>query len=674
MAENRVQITIEAVNRASKELTALEKELKGMQEEGQKAGLALSQMSRHFLSFAAAAGGIAGVTSLFKSFVKEAGEAEQVESRLRFALEGLGYAWRDLKPHVDRYARSVQEMTRFSDEEARRALTDMLLYTRDFAKAQDASRLAMAFSVRTGHDLSSAARLVGMALSGNVEMLGRYLPELGDLEVRLGKNATASEKAAYALRVLNEKFGFKPQEDMSTYAGKLQALQNSWKDLGESLGNLLLPRLKETYDWLKKVVDRLNELVDPGQIPLSKKLSRDLEPIQRQIKFYEDFLARAETAKPGSLYRLSPEAMQEAREKLEKLRDSAKSLKEEIQAAAKEEIKPVKSLKDAFPQDAAKKYAEIVSQIEAAWAAVVQEANETGQVAMAQQELRELGWAREKDLIKQIQDAIAQMEREAEEAGQIAIAQQELKELGYTREKDLIEQIRDAIARMEREAEEAGQIAMAQQELREAGWAREAKEFERVWADVAQNLSSAMQAGFFDLFKKGVTDIKGAWRGFLDNLVNSWYRALAQMASNYIMFGNMTGYRGAGSTGGLIGLFISMFARGAAAYAGAGSGFDSWAAQSAAVYHEGSSRPPKYRWIPRLHSGLASDEFPAILQRGEIVLSRRDVARLRGGDTVQNLTISVPVNLDDRALASRLRSSLEATIRREVVQIIREQG
>ena len=195
MDKNKVQISIEAVNRAKNELALLQKDLKDLQDEGKKTGEAFSLMGKAFLAFTliGATAALSGVTALLKSFVKEAGEAEQIENRLRFALEGLGYAWAELKPHVDKYAASVQEMTRFSDEEARKALTDMLLYTRDFAKAQDASRLAMDMSVRTGQDLSSTTRLIGMALSGNVEMLGRYIPEFRDLDSVLGKNASSGE-------------------------------------------------------------------------------------------------------------------------------------------------------------------------------------------------------------------------------------------------------------------------------------------------------------------------------------------------------------------------------------------------------------------------------------------------------------------------------------------------
>jgi TP901 family phage tail tape measure protein len=49
--------------------------------------------------------------------------------------------------------------------------------------------------------------------------------------------------------------------------------------------------------------------------------------------------------------------------------------------------------------------------------------------------------------------------------------------------------------------------------------------------------------------------------------------------------------------------------------------------------------PSVFALAPRLHSGLAYDEFPAILQRGEEVLSRRDVAAGRNAPAV-NITVN----------------------------------
>ncbi len=201
---------------------------------------------------------------------------------------------------------------------------------------------------------------------------------------------------------------------------------------------------------------------------------------------------------------------------------------------------------------------------------------------------------------------------------------------------------------------------------------REAEEIKDLWDGVGTSMSSAMQAGFFDLYKNGLTDLKGAFRGFLDHMVNSWYRALAQMASNSIMFGNMGGYKGAGNTAGLMGLFISMFAKGAAGSQAGYSGYE-----TATVLHEGTSQVPRYRIVPaalfasapRLHDGLKSGEYPAVLEYGEEVRSRREVAeRARGNQT---LTIDARTNITG-PLGYEISAEIEGAIERIVARKIRE--
>jgi len=203
----------------------------------------------------AATAAVYGISKAISSFVNEAAEAEQIENRLRFALETTGYTWKYAKTAVDQFANSIQESTRFSDEQARQALTDMMMYTNDFAKAQMGAKLAMDMSIRTGQDFHSTSRLIGMAMSGNVEMLGRYIPELRNLDERLGSNATNAQKAEYAMKILNEKFGGTAQADMNTYSGTVAKFKNAWSDLKETIGYGLLPVLKEMFEWLTKIIN-----------------------------------------------------------------------------------------------------------------------------------------------------------------------------------------------------------------------------------------------------------------------------------------------------------------------------------------------------------------------------------------------------------------------------------
>lgn len=63
-----------------------------------------------------------------------------------------------------------------------------------------------------------------------------------------------------------------------------------------------------------------------------------------------------------------------------------------------------------------------------------------------------------------------------------------------------------------------------------------------------------------------------------------------------------------------------------------------------------SVAPGTFVGAPRLHNGLRSDEFPAILQKGEQVLSRREVANQNSGPGTVNITNTFPNVRDTREI------------------------
>lgn len=110
------------------------------------------------------------------------------------------------------------------------------------------------------------------------------------------------------------------------------------------------------------------------------------------------------------------------------------------------------------------------------------------------------------------------------------------------------------------------------------------------------------------------------------------------------------------------------------------------------AFHDGmdpSYNPPKFHngmsptyQPPRLHNGLKPDEFPAILQAGERVTSKKDVntqneqladyERFKatgGGEAGGGMSVSVPINLDP-SFSKRFRSELQEGIEGQVMKTI----
>lgn len=223
---------------------------------------------------------------MFRGFIDAAAEAETIANKLRFALEMQGYSWEQAKIATDDFANSIQNTSRFSDEQARQSLQQMTLYTKEYTKAEQGARLAMDMSARTGMDLESTTQYVGMAMAGNVERLGRFIPQLRNLDNALGKNATQADKAAYSLRVMQELFGGSAANDLNTYAGQLSQFKNRWDDLKESLGNLLLGPATGILKWLTDVTNKVQ-----GFVSLFSKPKNEIEAMRKELFKLEDELA-----------------------------------------------------------------------------------------------------------------------------------------------------------------------------------------------------------------------------------------------------------------------------------------------------------------------------------------------------------------------------------------------
>ena len=307
---NTLQLTLHVKDDGSVVIDTVKGKIEGLEQTTNKSGSGIGSMLSGLKGNWMAVAGVvtAGALAVNKAietmqeYVNIAAEAEQIESRMAFQLGQVGYKFDEIKPFVDSFADSILKTTRFSDEMARQGLGQMMQYTADVGQAMQGVKLAMDMSTQSGQDLGSTTRLVGMAMNGNAEILGRWIPELRDLDSKLGANATSAEKAAYAIKILNEKFGGASQKDLNTYAGQIQNLKNQYDELKESAGRAIMktgvPQTLMTG--AKGILTGIEELQSGGpeelmknwdaQIAAAKKANEQAK-VAIAIKAHEDELA-----------------------------------------------------------------------------------------------------------------------------------------------------------------------------------------------------------------------------------------------------------------------------------------------------------------------------------------------------------------------------------------------
>ena len=253
-------------------------------------------------------------------------------------------------------------------------------------------------------------------------------------------------------------------------------------------------------------------------------------------------------------------------------------------------------------------------------------------VAQLRVEYTQLGGTLQDQLQATLQLLEAERQRRLQEAGSTAEAQ---------KQRDLINQIYDERTR--------------QQNLRINGTFLQGMEEEA--KRIGNNLPTAFDRGTtaVQTFQQGINDASRSMARFLmtgkgdfGDMIQSWIENLIalqlQAAATNAVFGGA-----GGGGGGLFGWIKGLFG------GGSGLGYNVAEWTGVGLGHRGGmagSLPDSifvpagiFANAPRLHNGLAPDEFPAVLQSGERVLNRRETAAYNKTSTT---TLQVQVNIENQ--------------------------
>jgi len=206
---------------------------------GNSMGKLKSVASTAFKALAAGAAAAAtAIAGLAVAAIKGAIEDEQSTAKLNAALKARGIATAGLTAEIDKATKAGQAMG-FTDNEVRASLEGATRFTKDFAKAQEISRIAQDVARATGTDLATATINVGKAYSGAG---GRLLKTLGITEKGIKGNA--------ALAAITGKVDGASSAYAETISGKMAIAQEAFSDQMDNLGARLLPGVSNALTFL----------------------------------------------------------------------------------------------------------------------------------------------------------------------------------------------------------------------------------------------------------------------------------------------------------------------------------------------------------------------------------------------------------------------------------------
>jgi hypothetical protein len=194
------------------------------------------------------------------------------------------------------------------------------------------------------------------------------------------------------------------------------------------------------------------------------------------------------------------------------------------------------------------------------------------------------------------------------------------------------------------------------------------------WIELGAMMGSGLRDGlkytFSGLVRGEFEDLGDFFNSLADSMIDKWSEILAEMLIEWMNFKtilNSSSSSGSGFWGAVSNFIGSLFGSGSSSTtaaenlgSGAGSiysavgnisGITSWEYHRGGIVGATSAPlrvipPSLFANAPRLHSGLAADEFPAILQRGETVFPK-------GSFTGQNVSINLVNNTGVQATAKK---------------------
>ena len=213
-------ILIRLKDEASGPLGQMDKALKANRKEWQAHSQTLRTVGIQLVAVGGAFSAMAALS------VKAAQEEATGIARLDAALQTVGLQYAGLQKPIEDVIMAQQRLTNFSDGEQRSALQRLITISQDYQASMEALPVVLDVAAGGSMDLQAAALLVGKALAGNTESLGRY-------GIELEEGASRTE----IMTALTKQFEGAAQ----AAANPFTQLKNVVGDLQETLGAQLLP-------------------------------------------------------------------------------------------------------------------------------------------------------------------------------------------------------------------------------------------------------------------------------------------------------------------------------------------------------------------------------------------------------------------------------------------------
>ena len=173
----------------------------------------------------------------------------KAEAKLKTALNGNEKAYKSLTAQ----ARELQKVTTFGDEETIAAQSMLASMGLEEEAILRLTPLVQDMATAKGMNLSAAADLVAKSVGSSTNAMSRY-------GIQIEGAVGSSERLDSAIAGLSGQFKGQSEAAAKAGAGGLKQLQNSFGDLMEDIGGMLMPILNNLVGYIQGLVDAWQNL------------------------------------------------------------------------------------------------------------------------------------------------------------------------------------------------------------------------------------------------------------------------------------------------------------------------------------------------------------------------------------------------------------------------------
>lgn len=255
MAESKLNIIVDVLNKATGKLSAIQKDLKNKLEDPLKDVALVSGTAFAGLSFAIA------------STTKEAIEAEAIQQRLFNLLNNTQGATKEQVQVLYDQAEALERVGVVTAENVVMAQSQLATFDLQADTIQALTPAILDYVVAekgataTTDDFRSMTNGLAQALQGNFASLTRTGFVLDEETKALIANGTETERAEALVSVLNSTYKDFNKEARKTAQGSLIALQNSFGKVRQEIGNAFLPVLIKITEKITPIIEKVVDWV-----------------------------------------------------------------------------------------------------------------------------------------------------------------------------------------------------------------------------------------------------------------------------------------------------------------------------------------------------------------------------------------------------------------------------